>query len=48
MGGLLGLDYCAVYPLLDRACTDPDDWTAMFDDIRAMESAAIEQTRQDQ
>ncbi len=48
MGQLLGLDYSAVYPLLDRRCPDADDWNEMFEDIRAMESAALEQTRQDQ
>ncbi len=48
MGGLLGLDYSAVYPLLDRHCTTRDEWVAMFEDVQAMEAAALEQTRQDQ
>jgi len=48
MGQLLGLDYSAVYPLLDRRFPDPDDWNLMFEDIQAMESAALDQTRQDQ
>lgn len=47
MGGLLGLDYSALYPLLDRICIDEEDWKSMFADIKAMEAAAIDQSRCD-
>ena len=42
MSGPTGLDYAAVYPLLDRKATDPDEWDQLFDDLRVMESAALE------
>lgn len=38
MAGRAGLDYNALYPLLDRA---GGDWQQLFDDVRAMESAAL-------
>lgn len=45
-GGPIGLDYCAVYPLLDRLHpTDADAWTDALDDIRVMESAALDEMR---
>lgn len=37
----VGLDYSAVYPLLDRTCNSQLEWEEMFDDIRDMEAAAI-------
>ena len=42
MSGPTGLDYAAVYPLLDRKATDSDEWEQLFDDLRVMESAALE------
>ena len=42
-GGVIGLDYCAVYPLIDRMGLDHDAWLQMLDDITAMETAAIAQ-----
>lgn len=48
MGGFLGLDYSALYPLLDRRFPDPDDWSLVFEDIQAMESAALDQSRHEQ
>lgn len=46
MGGPTGLDYCAVYPLLDRMTSDPDGWDTHFEDVREMESAALEAMRE--
>lgn len=46
MGGPTGLDYCAVYPLLDRMTSDPDEWETHFEDVREMESAALEAMRE--
>lgn len=40
MGGPIGLDYAAMYPLLDRA---NGDWNQLFEDIRVMESAALDE-----
>lgn len=43
MGGITGLRYEAIYPLIDRlAGGDPAEWDCIFDDIQAMEAAAIE------
>jgi hypothetical protein len=44
--GPTGLDYSAVYPLLDRSASEQDDWDQMLDDIRTMELAALEQIRE--
>ena len=43
MGGPTGLDYNAVYPLLDRAAKGPQEWEEMFSDIQVMEGAALKQ-----
>ena len=43
MGGAVGLDYGAVYPLLDRLELAPDDWLSTLDDLTAMENAALAQ-----
>lgn len=40
--GRIGLDYCAVYPLMDRMRLAPDDWDALFLDLRVLENAALE------
>ena len=42
-GGPTGLDYAAVYPLLDRAAKDPQEWDELFSDIQVMEGAALKQ-----
>jgi hypothetical protein len=41
MAGATGLDYNALYPLLDKQCTTPDEWDNAFADIQVMESAAL-------
>lgn len=43
MSGPTGLDYSAVYPLLDRAAKDQQEWDEMFSDIQVMEGAALKQ-----
>lgn len=40
-GGATGLDYCAVYPLLDRLGLSARDWNYLLSDIQVMESAAL-------
>lgn len=47
-GGLIGLRYEAVYPLLDRRCKTEEEWNATFSDVRHMESVALEQMNQPQ
>jgi hypothetical protein len=42
MAGPTGLDYNAIYPLLDRVFDCRDDWDDAFLCIRVMESAALE------
>lgn len=45
-GGPIGLDYAAVYPLLDHLhAGDADAWTDALDDIRVMEGAALDEMR---
>lgn len=39
--GATGLDYAAVYPLLDRYADDKDDWTLLFNDLRVLEGEAL-------
>ena len=46
MAGFTGLDYASVYPLIDRMQLDPREWDELFDDVRAMEAAALEQMRE--
>lgn len=40
-----GLDYSAVYPLIDRQQLSHEDWHSMLDDIRVMEAQALETMR---
>lgn len=46
-GGLnaarLGLDYAAVYPLLDRIAKTDQDWLDLLDDLTVIEGAALKQ-----
>lgn len=41
MGGAVGFDYCAIYPLLDRAAESPEHWDELLSDLQVMEIAAI-------
>jgi hypothetical protein len=45
MNGPTGLDYTALYPLLDREQLSADDWRDTFDCVRALEGAALDQMR---
>ncbi len=41
--GAVGLDYGAVYPLIDRHhARSSDEWLDMLDDIRCIEGAALD------
>jgi hypothetical protein len=42
-GGLIGLRYEALYPLLDRAAADASDWDVLFEGVRATERGALDQ-----
>lgn len=43
MGGPTGLRYEAIYPLLDRAASDGDEWEALFHDLQILEAASLKQ-----
>lgn len=43
MGGPTGLRYEAIYPLLDRAASDGDEWDSLFHDLQILEAAALKQ-----
>lgn len=47
MGGAvsmpIGLDYGAVYPLLDRIAQDAGEWMELFEDLQILERAALKQ-----
>lgn len=43
MGGATGLDYGAVYPLLDRIAQDAAEWMDLFEDLQILERAALKQ-----
>lgn len=42
MGGVAGIRWEAVYPLMDRLGLAPDDWDALLSDLEIMEHAAME------
>lgn len=42
VGGVIGLDYCAIYPIIDRITKDNEEWNALFDDVREIESGALQ------
>lgn len=43
MGGATGLDYGAIYPLLDRIAQDAAEWMDLFEDLQVLEGAALKQ-----
>lgn len=47
-GGLVGLNLCAVYPLLDMQFPAADDWLRALDEIRQMADAVAEDLRNQQ
>lgn len=42
MGGVAGIRWEAVYPLMDRLGLEPADWDALLGDLEIMEHAAME------
>lgn len=44
--GPTGLDYSAVYPLLDRMKLSPAEWDRHLDDLRVMEASALNTMRE--
>lgn len=46
MRGAIGLDYCAVYPVMDRMQLSGGDWLRTLDDIQAMELAVLDHLRE--
>jgi hypothetical protein len=46
MGGPKGLDYNVLFRMIDNLGLPSNDWKVAFDDIRVMESAALESMRQ--
>lgn len=40
--GPTGLDYAAVYPLIDKTTSDRDEWFQVLSDIQSMEFAALD------
>lgn len=44
--GAIGLDYCAIYPVMDRMQLSRDEWLQTLDDIQAMELAAMDTLQQ--
>ncbi|NUW66960.1 DUF1799 domain-containing protein [Vibrio coralliilyticus] len=42
VSGLVGLDYPALYPLLDRVATDPAHWERLLEGVRAIEIGALD------
>lgn len=43
MGSPTGLDYGAIYPLLDRIAADPAEWMDLFEDLQILERTALKQ-----
>jgi hypothetical protein len=46
MGSLIGLDYGALYPLMDRLGLSAEQWDRVFDDVQVLESHALETRRE--
>lgn len=46
MGGAYALDYCAVYPLLDRRAKTPEEWDDLFACVQVMETAGLRALRE--
>lgn len=42
MGGVAGIRWEAVYPLMDRLNLPPAEWDALLSDLEIMEQAAME------
>jgi len=44
--GVIGLDYSVLFRLMDNLQLSKSEWEQMFNDIRIMESVALETIRQ--
>jgi hypothetical protein len=44
--GVIGLDYSVLFRLIDNLELSKSEWEQMFNDIRIMESVALETIRQ--
>ena len=42
MGGVTGVRWEAIYPLMDRLNLEPDAWDTLLSDLEVMERAALE------
>lgn len=40
-GGVIGLQYEAIYPLMDKMGLEPEAWNALLADLEVMEHAAL-------
>jgi hypothetical protein len=45
MGGVVGLDYSAIAPVLELSGIPREQWTDVFADLRVMEQAALQSMR---
>lgn len=45
MNGATGLDYAAVYPLIDRMQLSAEQWDALLSDVQCMEAEALDAMR---
>ena len=45
--GATGLDYCAIYPLMDRMQLSAEQWDELLSDIYCMEVEAIDAMQTD-
>lgn len=41
VNGACGLDYPAMYPLMDRMGLPPNEWALLFSEMRILENAAL-------
>lgn len=41
MGGVTGIRWEAVYPLMDKMGLEPEAWDALLSDLEVMERAAL-------
>ena len=46
MGGAMALDYTTLFLRMERMSLDDAGWVQMYDDIRVLEAAALEQMRE--
>lgn len=44
-GAAYALDYTPLFMRMDRMSLEPDEWDELFQDVRVLESAALEQSR---